>query len=192
MLININIRNFYKQLFTLINMLFQNPKLKILTIFFQNPNETFTIRGLAKKTKISPAWVSKKALELKKEGLIVKDKTNRVRANLESKDYYKIKSLYNLNNLFESGLINYLNQKYIEPECIILFGSYAKGEDIKKSDIDIAIITKKQKQINLTKYEKILRKKINIHEIKIEKTSKEFKNTLANGIIMSGYLNIIQ
>jgi len=44
-----------------------------------------------------------------------------------------------------SGLIALLKDKYEEPEAIVVFGSYARGEDTSESDIDIAVVTKKKK-----------------------------------------------
>jgi len=46
---------------------------------------------------------------------------------------------------------------------VVLFGSYSKGEDIINSDIDIAVIGRKDKQIDLTIYEKKLEREININ-----------------------------
>ncbi|MBI2575990.1 nucleotidyltransferase domain-containing protein [Candidatus Woesearchaeota archaeon] len=56
-------------------------------------------------------------------------------------------------------------------ETLILFGSYAKGEEREKSDIDILIINKDGgKSISFSKYEVLFRKKINPLFI----TAKEF------------------
>lgn len=46
---------------------------------------------------------------------------------------------------------------------VILFGSYSRGDDTINSDIDIAIIGAKERTIKLTKYEKILERKIVIN-----------------------------
>ena len=48
--------------------------------------------------------------------------------------------------LFESQLIEYLKIEFNNPG-IILFGSFAKGEDIEKSDIDLYLETPSKKQV---------------------------------------------
>ena len=45
--------------------------------------------------------------------------------------------------LHKSGLIDYLWEK-LAPQTIVLYGSYAKGEVTKKSDLDIAVIVESE------------------------------------------------
>ena len=71
-----------------------------------------------------------------------------------------------------------------------MFGSYAKGEDTEQSDIDIAIITKDNARLELKPYESKLSRKINIIEIDLASSKKEFLNTIANGIVIDGYLTL--
>ena len=104
--------------------------------------------------------------------------------------FIQLKRLYNIYSLFSA--VDYLKNIYEEPEAIVLFGSYSKGEDISQSDIDIAVITSNHKEIKISKFEKKLTRKIKIYEIQIEKAEKEFLNTLINGIVLDGYLNIIK
>jgi len=73
-------------------------------------------------------------------------------------------------------------------EAIVVFGSYADGTDNSKSDIDVAIITKKEDVPNIIKFEKKLKRRINL--ISISKVTQKFKNALANGIVLNGYLKI--
>ena len=74
----------------------------------------------------------------------------------------------------------------------MVFGSYSKGEDISKSDIDVAVVTKKGAKLDLKDFEKYLRRKISIYEIQINDSSKEFLNNLANGTVVYGFLRILQ
>jgi predicted nucleotidyltransferase len=60
-------------------------------------------------------------------------------------------------------------------DVVILFGSYAKGKETEKSDIDILVINKEgRKSLSFSKYELLYKKKIN----PIFVTKKEFKNML--------------
>ncbi len=66
---------------------------------------------------------------------------------------------------------NDLNTK----DVVLLFGSYAKGKETEKSDIDLLIINKDgKKSISFSKQELLYQKKIN----PIFLTRKEFKNML--------------
>ena len=67
--------------------------------------------------------------------------------------YKKISIIYELN---KSGLVDFLWHE-LSPEAIILYGSYAKGESIENSDIDIFIIGKKN-EVDIEKFEEKLGK----------------------------------
>lgn len=127
--------------------------------------------------------------ELYKENLIVKNKgkvLTRTIANRENINFLRHKRLYNLERIYTSGIVDYLSNVYNHPKTIILFGSYSRGEDTEASDIDIAIITKKKLSLELTKYENILKRRVNIHEVDLGAVSDEFKANLANGIVLEG------
>ena len=73
---------------------------------------------------------------------------------------------------------------------VLVFGSYAKGEDTEKSDIDMAIITEKKLNLDLDNFEKRLKRKIHILEIKRKEIKPTLMNNLANGIVLYGYLKV--
>jgi len=166
---------------------------KILQFFFRNPSKTFHLRDLARQTKLSPAGALKSLRRLEERQLVIREKTiatDNFKANLESKEFRNLKWIYNVYSMKNSGLDDFLNEKYGFPEAIVLFGSYSKGEDLETSDIDLAIITKKEISLDLSKFEKVLERKISVHEISLEKISKEFLNNLINGVVIRGYLKI--
>lgn len=166
---------------------------KVLELFFEYPTTVFYTREIARLLKISPPMVSINLRTLLKEGYIVNVRTgitNEVKANINNERFLEKKRVFNLGNLYESGFVGHLNKEYgLSP--IMVFGSYSKGDDTEKSDIDIAIITEKHKNLNLDIYEKTLKRRITIHEVDLKKVSKEFKNNLANGIVLKGYLELI-
>ncbi|MEM2173958.1 MAG: nucleotidyltransferase domain-containing protein [Candidatus Pacearchaeota archaeon] len=173
-------------------MITKNNALKIMELFFKYPERKFHLRELERLKKLSMPGVRKIVLKLEKENLLKSEKAKMVKNFYAARNekFIQLKRAYNLYSIFDSGLLNFLKDKYEEPEAIVLFGSYSKGEDISKSDIDIAIITPKQKELDLSIFEKKLGRKIRIYEIRLEKAEKEFLNTLANGIILYGYLKI--
>lgn len=166
---------------------------KILSLFFENPTESYYLRQIANIVKISPSTVSRRMkalissqlLKVMKKKLILE-----VKANLDSKEFLEAKKEYNLKKIKSLGLLDILIERYSYPEAIILHGSYAKGEDDGKSDVDIAVITKKRLNLELDNFEKKLKRKIHIIETTKKDIKAEFMNNLINGIILYGYLKI--
>ena len=164
---------------------------QVLAVFFENPTQQFHLRELSRKTKLSLPTILSTTKKLCDEGLITKKKSavlTLVNANNENKQFIQQKRFFNLEQLYQSGLTYFLTKKYQQPKTIIIFGSYSRGEDTEKSDIDIAIITHKRLETNLEEYEHKLHRTINIHEIDLNKISQEFKNSLYNGIVVEGQL----
>ena len=164
---------------------------KILDIIFKYPTANFTIRELGRKAGISAPTAMNIIRSLKKEQIIKESKVataSQISANLESEIYRRKKLVYNLEEIFSSNLIEYLVKIYRDPKAIILFGSYSKGYDIEKSDIDIAVITEEKNKLDLDVFEKKLVRSISLHEITLNKSSEEFKNNIYNGIVLRGAL----
>ena len=161
----------------------------VLEFFFRNPSGEFHLRELSRLLKLSMPTIIAVTDALAKEGYIVKTKKKfitEIRANRESTAFTRKKRLYNIEITYDSGLVDYLAKAYNHPKSVILFGSFSRGDDIESSDIDIAVITKKKISINISEYEKFLGRGISIHEVDLEKMSKEFKLSLANGVVLEG------
>ena len=177
-------------------LFFRGSIFKVAELIFDYPNKTFHIRELTRKIKLSTTAVTEAIKELKKYDLITLEKTSlttNIKANLESEAYRFYKLVFNLYRLENYGLIWSLKEAY-RPESMVLFGSYAKGEDMENSDIDLLIITTK-KVYGLGKlieqFEKELNRNINLHVLTtMEKSSTEFRNTIANGIVLYGYVRV--
>jgi predicted nucleotidyltransferase len=170
---------------------------KLLEYFLVHPTKELHVRGLSRKLGISPPWVVKLAEGLMKENLLIIKKSKEtnlklIKADRENEKFKSIKRAFNLYSLYWSGFVNDIVKSYKKPECIVLFGSYSRGEDTEKSDIDICVINGERAKKNWDIYEKKLNRKIKIIELKKNRIEKEFKNTLANGIVLYGYLDLIQ
>lgn len=174
---------------------------KLLEYFIKEPEREFYVRELARLIKKSPATVSKYLKEFAKKGILVSaSKLNHLlfKANTESHYFKEIKVAHNIGKVRESGLIDYLNKEFNQPEAIVLFGSFAKGENGPKSDIDILVITPVKKTINLKKFEKIMGYEIQLFvhsgsEIERMKTSnKELLNSFINGMVLSGFWEMLK
>ncbi len=166
----------------------------IMKLFFDSPEKKFHVRQIARLTNLSAPGVAKIIIRLKKEGLLSWENTGVVKNVFATKTqrFLCSKLSYNLMTIYESGLVRVLKEEYEEPEAIVLFGSFGRGEDDSKSDVDIAIVTNKSKTLNLKKIESKLNKKVNVYEIKIKECKKEFLNNLANGIVLAGYLKLVE
>lgn len=159
----------------------QNHPDKILELFYEFPQQQFTVREIAKLAKIPKSTVQKYLHELKKEKLV--DSDNRAETSL----LFKTKKVnYFLEKLVESGLIEKITAE-LNPSCIILFGSIRKGDSIKKSDIDLFIECPFKKELNLTGYEKKLKHKIQLFiEKDIQNLPENLLNNVGNGIKIYG------
>ncbi|MSS74956.1 hypothetical protein EXS73_01960 [Candidatus Pacearchaeota archaeon] len=163
---------------------------KILDLLFKYPNTTFSLRELSKKLSLSPPAIGDALKVLEKQELITLEKRFNylVRGNIT--DTFTIKKrIANFTSMYTSGLIAYLNNTY-PLATIILFGSYAYGQDAERSDIDIAIIDTKEKPLNLEPYEKECARPINIEYLPWKKISPELKNSVINGILFQGAIEL--
>ncbi|MFQ5620485.1 MAG: nucleotidyltransferase domain-containing protein [Candidatus Nanoarchaeia archaeon] len=153
-----------------------------------------TQREIAQELDVSATAVAKSLPKLEEEKFIIKQKSERALANYitlnrENPLVIGCKRAENLAMLYTSGLVEHLTEKYAG-RTIILFGSYAKGEDIHTSDIDLAVIGK-EKKIDVQKHESILHKQIRInHYENLKGIKKELKENLCNGIVLAGSIEL--
>ncbi|HJZ19281.1 MAG TPA: nucleotidyltransferase domain-containing protein [Candidatus Nanoarchaeia archaeon] len=173
-------------------MLQKNNRYKLLKIFLFNPTEEFRLRELSRLSKISPPSVMAYLKEFEREELIKSFKKRGVpfyKSEIDSekfREYKKISILFELN---DSGLTNFLWDE-LSPKAIILYGSFAKGESLEESDIDLFVIGKERK-IKLEEFEKKLGRKIHLmFDDNPKNIPNELKNNLVNGIVLKGYLKL--
>lgn len=166
---------------------------EIFSLICTRAGEKFSQREIAKMLKVSPTAVanSLKKLENNKFVKIEKTKTiNFVSFNRDEPRAIELKRVENLKNIYLSGLSDYL-EKELAGGTIILFGSYSKGEDTNTSDIDIAVIERKDKILDLEEFEKIFNRKININFYKSWKDMHKYlKNNILNGILLHGSVEL--
>lgn len=168
-----------------------NLQQEILRLFFVKAGKLLNQRQIANFLDVSPPAVIKALPKLEKEILIKinQDKETKRWAIELNRDYHKVMQLKRADNLkliYETGLADFLEKEFAGA-TIILFGSYSRGEDIINSDIDIAVIGRKNKLIDLIKFEKELERKININFYdSFKNVHKHLKENLCNGIILIG------
>lgn len=160
---------------------------RVLEIFFKEPTKIHFIREISKKISLAQTSVRNHIKGFEKEELIIKKEAKPFDgfiANRENEKFVFYKQIYNLYSLFDVKME--IIQK-IAPKAIILFGSYQKGEDVEESDIDLFIISKVKREIQLEKYEKKLLRKIHLTFIKdINELEGSIKNNAKNGWVIYG------
>jgi predicted nucleotidyltransferase len=164
----------------------------ILQEFFDYPRKNFQMRELSRRVKLAQVSVINHLKELKKEGLIIKEKKgiySTYRANREDEDFRLLKKQNLIWRIHKCGLVSFLDES-LKPNCIVLFGSASRGEDTETSDIDI-FVQVEETGLDLQKYEKSLNRKIKaLFEPKLSSLSKELLNNIINGQIIYGYLKV--
>jgi predicted nucleotidyltransferase len=158
-------------------------------LFFEDCYAEYSVREYARKARISPPTASKYLKEMAKQGLLKKREERGFllfQTNRDSIVLKKISEIYW--NLVLSDLLLFL-EKEVTPNSLVLFGSLSKLEAKKDSDIDLVVFSKIKKRLDLEKFEKQLKRKINVLFYEsIEKVNKELKLNIINGCVLRGYL----
>src|SRR3989338_707011 len=172
--------------------IFKTLEYQILELFFEDNNTYFAIREIARRLKKSHATIINHLHHLERLGLIAINKKTlypTYAANPENKYFQWYKKNNIVLKIMESGIIEYLQQSTFS-DCIILFGSCAKGYYTEKSDIDI-FVESNRIQLSLGLYEKKLNKPINVlFEQDIRNLGPGLKNNIMNGIVLYGFLRL--
>ena len=171
-------------------------KQTIREYFFINPNAKLRVREIEKTLKLPIPSDIRYCKELEKEGILTISKTGNVNfytANRGDVKYLLEKKLHNIKQLYESGLVEYLKIELSNPS-IVLFGSFAKGEDTEESDIDLYIETNSKKNVILEKFEKLLKRKIQVfrHKNLREISNTHLANNIINGITLNNYIEVFK
>ncbi len=177
----------------------ETAKHKIIEVLFKYPEKEFSLSDLAKEAGVAKANIGRILEEFQEAGLISIAKLSkiwRIKANQTNWPYVRNKIVYNLSSIYNSGLVEFLVDYFKNPKAVVLFGSFRKGEDLSNSDIDIAVESGEAKEYHVTglrelaEFEKILRRKIQIHLFNREKIDSGIFNNIANGILLWGFLEV--
>lgn len=176
--------NIYKQEFTILQQ-------EILRLLFVKLGNVLTMRKIAQLLQVSAPAVAKALPGLADKGYvkIEQDKESKrwsVELNRGNPRSLQLKRADNLKQVYESGLADMLIREFAGG-TVILFGSYSRGEDTVKSDIDIAVIGRKEKNVDLDKWNILLERTINVQFYdSFDNVHKHLRENLCNGIVLSG------
>ena len=171
-------------------------KKTIKEYFFVNPSAKLRVREIERALRIPLPSVIRYCKEFERETILTTIKTGSVTfytADRSSEKFLLEKRLYNIKKIYESGLIEYFRQELSNPS-IVLFGSFAKGEDTEESDIDLYIETSSKKKVDLEKFEKLLERKIQSFRYKNlnEVPNPHLANNIINGITLNNYIEVFK
>jgi len=154
-----------------------------------SPLRHWHFQELLKETGMSRGALNKWLKKYSKEGLLKRIKTPGrfpyFTAGEDNPAYKAKKKQYILDRIYESGLITEL----LDSDSIqvaIIFGSAARGDWYKDSDIDLFILGD-SKGMKKSRYETRLKRDIEVHEFSSRKEIKEVKTGLMSNIV-NGYL----
>lgn len=160
----------------------------ILHHFFKNPGLQINIRSLAGALGKSKTSVFRSVNSLvEKKALIKTEKHNEHLLKLNETKTKVNQRLFNIEQLYTTGLVEFLIDAFDYPKAIVCFGSYSFGENSNKSDIDIAIETTIEKDVNLEPFEKELGFPIQLFFL-TKKTPENLKMSMYNGVVLEGRL----
>lgn len=175
-------------------MITKSIKTKIVEHFIVYPTSKMRVREIERNLKLPLPSVIRYCKELMTEGILITVRTGDVvfyTANRVNEKYVLNKKLFNIKLIYESGLVEHLRKELSNPS-IIVFGSFAKGEDVEESDIDLYVETSSKNELNLEKFEKILKRKIQIFRHKNLKDigNTNLANNIINGILLNGFVEV--
>src|SRR3989344_9097485 len=161
---------------------------KVLELFFNESSKHWHFEQILKTAKVSRSNALKWLAKLLHEGIILRVKPEGrmpyYLGNVKNPTYQNRKKIYALTKLQESGFLDHLTA--LPARVIILFGSFARWDWYKESDIDVFIYGN-DKELDIAKYETALRREIQVFTIKNDKELRKFNPGLLSNII-NGYL----
>ncbi|MBI2672747.1 nucleotidyltransferase domain-containing protein [Candidatus Woesearchaeota archaeon] len=154
---------------------------------------------LADSLKIAKASANRIVKKLSKEGFLdvkVLGRVWRITCNKDHIYNYTKKIAYNLMLIYSADIIERVYKIVKNPKAVVLFGSYRKGDDTEKSDLDIAVEIIDNKDVQIVELEPIpqlgYRKNIpvNLYIFSRKKIDLNLFANIANGIVLEGFLEV--
>ncbi len=172
---------------------------KVMLWFFSYPNKEPGLNDLADAIKSSKKSVARAVEKLVREGFLIKTEIgNSWRISCSQRHIYNYsrKVAFNLSQIYELGVISQVHKVAANPLAIVLFGSYRKGDDTEKSDIDIAVEVAGDRKTEIKEIKVLphfgFRKNVpvNLHLFSRKAIDLNLFANIANGIVLEGFLEV--
>ncbi len=174
-----------------------NTRVKLLTLFFTNPEKDFYLREIEKLIKENITSVRRELISLKKIGLFEEYLRGNNKYYKLNKDFPFYSELKNI--IFKTtgikGVLEQILKKIKNIKLSFIYGSYAKGIENEKSDIDLMIIGSPnytQTLKSLKNIEKKLNREIDFIIYNEKEFAKKLKdNYFVRTVVESPKINLI-
>ncbi|MFT4308697.1 MAG: nucleotidyltransferase domain-containing protein [Candidatus Woesearchaeota archaeon] len=160
----------------------------------RSAGDPLTVSELARRTRATPAGVTKAIGSMSDVVHARRDaRVNAVFVELvRSRRARDLKRVENLRQVYMSGLVDHLVDS-LAGGSIILFGSYSRGEDTVRSDIDLAVIGVSERELALRSFETQLMRTINVSWFgSFGELSAPMRESLCAGIPLEGGISYDQ
>jgi predicted nucleotidyltransferase len=170
---------------------------KVLQWFFSYPNTEIGLNDISEALEIAKTTAKIIVNKLQQEGFLSVNTVGRA-LRIKCNPIHPFNTVrkigFNLTTIYESGIINEIHKIIPNSKAVVLFGSYRKGDDTEKSDIDIAVeITSNEepKIIPLGVLQQLGYRKnvpVNLYIFSRNKVDLNLFANIANGILLEGFL----
>lgn len=176
----------------------ESKEAKVLDLFFQEPTREWHFEEILREAGITRSKAAGWLRKFSREGLIrrVKEKGKMPHyiSCYESPPYQNRKKLYAMEMLYDTGLLNHL-ASLEKAGTIILFGSFARWDWYRKSDIDIFIYGEPD-GLSIAKYEIKAKRDIQLficrNKSELKKLGNGLLRNIIKGIVIKGSLDFIE
>jgi predicted nucleotidyltransferase len=163
---------------------------EIKALFFEHPGKEFYLRQIARLAKTPKTTASRVLKSLLGEGLIKrinKEPNDVYLADTQNPMYRFYKQFWIIEKIRRSGVIEHIVEA-THPNAVVLFGSCAKGEYNKESDIDL-YVEGQDTPLDLERF-RLGRKVHIVFYTGIRNVSRELRQGILNGIVLYGFVRI--
>jgi len=172
---------------------------KVIAWFFAYPEDEVSLSDLVEQVGISKTNANEVVTQLESMGFLEKKvlgKMWRIKSNKNHPYFITKKIPQNLMHVYESGVVDEINKQFQGIKSITLFGSYRKGDDLPGSDVDIAVEVLDNEPLEIVEFGTMAqlgyRKnvKVNLHIFSRNKIDLNTFASIANGIVLQGFLEV--
>ncbi len=172
---------------------------KVMLWFFSFPQREIGLSDLSAELEISKTNAKLIVNQMVQENFLNKQEVGkawRISCNINHIYTYSRKLGYNLRLIYESGIIKDIRNIFPSAKAIVLFGSYRRGDDTEKSDIDLAVEVLDNQEVRIHSlgvfpqfgYRKNV--PVNLHIFSRNKIDLNLFANIANGFVLEGFLEV--